>query len=92
MPTEVKGQPQQLQNVTSIPRTTNETNPSSFAGGYNPELPVLKRARLHVVVELLHVVEVLVSNRSPRSRQLLLVRAVTQRQRVLNLRNGDVGG
>lgn len=69
-----------------------ESNVSSFAGGYNPELPVLKRAGLYVVVELLHVVEVIVSNRSPGSRQLFLVRAARQRQQWLPLRNGDVGG
>lgn len=54
-----------------------------FAGGYNPELPVLKRAGLHVVVELLHVVEVVVSDGSPGSRQLFLVRAARQRQQWL---------
>lgn len=63
-----------------------------MAGGYNPELPVLKRAGLHVVVELLLVVEVMVSNGSAGSRQLFLVRAVSQRQQLLNLRSGDVGG
>lgn len=81
--TEVKGQSQQLQNVTSISRKNKETKARSSVEGYNPELPVLKRAGLDVVVELLRVVEVMVSNGSPCSRQLFLARAVRERQQLL---------
>lgn len=46
--------------------------------GYDPELPVLKRAGLDVVVELLRVVEVLLSDWGAGGGQLLLARAVRQ--------------
>lgn len=56
---------------------------SSFAEGYDPELPVLKRAGLDVVVELLRVVEVLLSDGNPCSRQLFLARAAREHQEFL---------
>lgn len=46
-----------------------------LSGGYDPELPVLQGAVLHVVVELLHVIEVVPPGRDARRRELLLIQA-----------------
>lgn len=52
-----------------------ELNISSFVEGYDPELPVLKSAVLHVLIELLHVVKADPPDRHPCCRQLFLTRA-----------------
>lgn len=53
-----------------------ELNISSLAEGYDPELPVLKSAVLHILIELLHVVKADPPDGHPCGRQLLLTRAV----------------
>lgn len=52
-----------------------EVSIHSFSQGYNPELPVLESAVLHIFIELLIVVKTKPPHRYPCRRQLLLTQA-----------------